>query len=92
MQIWKGWTTTAGSTTKWTLTWAEWRAHQQRTLPDKRRQHAGERFTERERAHLSFVRWLYHTGRLGSPEHDNDWMQGNKSAATSSAIAKEHAR
>ena len=71
MQAWRGWTVTAATPTTPTmratraLTWAEWRALQQRALHHEGRCHEGMRLTDRELARLSFVRWLYQTGGLG---------------------------
>ena len=79
MQAWRGWTATAATpttpttpTTRTTraLTWAEWCARHQHTLRDEERCHEGVRFTEGELVRLSFVRWLYQTGRLGPRGHD----------------------
>ena len=41
-------------------------AEQQRVLEALRQQYRQDRdfFTARERAHLRFLRWLYHSGRL----------------------------
>jgi hypothetical protein len=74
MQAWRGWTA-AGAATTHALTWAEWCAWHQRTLQeerrDERRRPDGIPFSERERARLLFVRWLYQSGRLGPPECDS---------------------
>jgi hypothetical protein len=71
MQAWRGWTTTAATPSTRALTWAEWCAWKQRTLRDDERQQQGVLFTARESTHLSFVRWLYQTGRLEPREYDN---------------------
>jgi hypothetical protein len=66
MQTWTGWTT-AGTTTKGALTWAEWCNKQCVMYQEQRKEERqSERmpFTERERARLSFMRWLYLTGHL----------------------------
>lgn len=71
MQAWRGWTTaTAGAPTTAPLSWAEWRARQHRALRDEQRRRHGLPFSERELARLSFVRWLYQTGRLDLREGD----------------------
>jgi hypothetical protein len=73
MQVWRGWTA-AGAATKPALTWAEWCAWHQHTRQeeqrDELRRQEGVPFSERERARLSFVRWLYQSGRLGPPGYD----------------------
>jgi hypothetical protein len=51
MQVWKGWTATAGAPT-----WAEWCARQQGTRRDERRRQEGVPFSQWELARLSFVR------------------------------------
>jgi hypothetical protein len=66
MQIWKGWTATVGA-----LPWAEWCARQQGALRAQQRLRQDVPFSERELTYLSFVRWLYQTGRLDPVEHDN---------------------
>ena len=71
MQVWKGWTA-ADAAAKPALTWLEWCSQNQRTLLlNERHQVEGVPFSERELAHLSFARWLYQTGRLGSPAYDH---------------------
>lgn len=70
MQAWRGWTTAATPTTR-ALTWAEWCAWQKGTLRDEEHCHQGVRFTDRELARLSFVRWFYQTGGLGPRRHNN---------------------
>jgi hypothetical protein len=74
MQAWRGWTEAGAATTR-ALTWAEWCAWHQRTLqeeqPDELSRPEGVPFSERERARLCFVRWLYQRGRLGPPRDDN---------------------
>jgi hypothetical protein len=67
MQTWAGWTT-AGTTTKGALIWAEWRTKQHAMYQEQRQENCqSERmpFTERERARLSFVRQLYLKGHFG---------------------------
>jgi hypothetical protein len=71
MQAWRGWAATAAAPTAGPLTWAEWCARQQDALRDEQRRQQGVQFSERELAHLSFVRWRYQTGRLDPREHDN---------------------
>ena len=66
MQAWKGWTATAGALPK-----AEWCARQQGALRDQQRRRQDAPFSARELTGLSFVRWLYQTGRLDPGEHDN---------------------
>jgi hypothetical protein len=70
MRAWKGWTATASVPTTAAPTWADWRARQQRILRDEQLRRHCLPFTERELAHLLFVRWLYQTGRLGPQERD----------------------
>ena len=74
MQAWRGWTA-AGVATKRALTWAEWCAWHQRTLQEEQRDELrrpeGVPLSERERARLSFVRWLHQRGRLGPPGYDS---------------------
>jgi hypothetical protein len=71
MQAWRGWTATAGVPTTAAPTWAEWCVQLQSTLRDEQRRQHCLPFTERELARLSFVRWLYQTGRLDLRERDN---------------------
>jgi hypothetical protein len=64
MQVWNGWTVAREAPTFKAPRWDEWLAqlqhvqqagyHQQKDLP----------FSEREMARLTFLRWLYLTGRL----------------------------
>ncbi|HEV2458080.1 MAG TPA: hypothetical protein VGS80_06910 [Ktedonobacterales bacterium] len=73
MQTWNGWTATAGAPTTAAPTWAEWCARHQGTLRNAERRQQDEQsvpFSERELARLSFVRWLWQSGRLDPPEHD----------------------
>jgi hypothetical protein len=75
MQAWRGWTVgavTAVTPTAGPLTWAAWCAWQQGTLRDERRWQHNVSFSERELARLSFLRWLYRTGRLGPQEQEHD--------------------
>jgi hypothetical protein len=67
MEDWKGWTATAGA-----LTWDEWCARQQSVLRGEQHRRQDVPFSERELTRLSFVRWLYQTGRLDSRAHDNN--------------------
>ena len=71
MQAWKGWTTTAGAPRTGPLTWAEWCARHQGTLRDEHLRQQGVLFSERELAHLAFVRWLRQTGHLDRGERDD---------------------
>jgi hypothetical protein len=64
MQAWKGWTASAVVPGARPLTWAEWCAQLQSGRWDERSRREGASFSERELARLSFVRWLYQTGRL----------------------------
>jgi hypothetical protein len=54
-----------------TPTWEAWRAQQRRALHSEQyqlvRQQVRGSFSERELAHLSFVRWLYQRGCLDRP-------------------------
>ena len=72
MQVWRGWTAMASMSTIRALTWDEWCARQQCTLRDEQCWQPGVSFSEQQLARLSFLRWLYHTDRLGLREHDND--------------------
>jgi len=71
MQAWRGWTATGAAPTIRALTWAEWCVRQQGALRPQQRLRQDVPFSERELAYLSFVRWLYQTGRLDPREHDN---------------------
>ena len=68
MHAWTGWTAASQTAVKTASTWEEWCACQQRLLGSTKREPARQPesslFSERERARLSFVRWLYQTGRL----------------------------
>jgi hypothetical protein len=70
MQAWNGWTAAAYPSSK-PLSWTEWCASQQRTVHEEQRRQESLPFSERELACLSFVRWLYQTGRLDSREQDH---------------------
>ena len=52
------------------LTWQEWQAWQARHAL-RSQEPACVPFSDRALARLSFVRWLYRTGRLGPPGYDN---------------------
>ncbi len=69
MRAWMGWSaTSAGMAGVTAPTWEAWRAQQRRALHSKQhqlvRQQVRSSFSERELAHLSFVRWLYQRGCL----------------------------
>ena len=72
VHAWEGWTAASGTTTKMACTWAEWCAWHQRTQRVAQRQQERIGFSDRELAHLSFVRWLSQTGRLAPPGNDTD--------------------
>lgn len=77
MRTWEGWTATIGTTATRAPTWSEWRLQLQGNLSgeqrqDEQRQNHGTPFSQRQLARLSFVRWLYLTGRLGPREQDTD--------------------
>jgi hypothetical protein len=76
MHAWTGWMAASQTAGKTAPTWDEWCAGQRRLLGSKQRppscQHENSPFSERELAHLSFVRWLYQTGRLDPAQHDTD--------------------
>ena len=81
MRAWRGWTATsasagtAGTGGITALSWEAWCAWQQRLLGSEQDRHGcpheSRPFSDRELARLSFVRWLYQTGRLDSREHDH---------------------
>ncbi len=77
MQAWMGWAATSASASavKTVPTWEEWCARQRRILSSEQRQQACQQesmpFSDRELARLSFVRWLYQTGRLDPAQNDN---------------------
>jgi hypothetical protein len=68
MQAWRGRTAAAQTAVKTASTWDKWCTCQRRPLGSEQRehprQHESSPFSERELAHLSFVRWLYQTGHL----------------------------
>jgi hypothetical protein len=76
MYAWSGWTAPTAAAVNAAPTWDEWRAAQRRLLGGEQRQHSPQRashpFSARELAHLSFVRWLHHTGRLAPAHNDKD--------------------
>jgi hypothetical protein len=76
MDTWTGWTAASETAAKTASTWDEWCACQRRLLGSEKRQqarqHEGMPFSDRELARLSFVRWLYQTGRLDPAQNDND--------------------
>jgi len=75
MQAWTGWTATSAPGVKTALTWNEWCACQQGVLggekPQLGRQQQCMPFNNQELARLSFVRWLYQTGRLDTAQISN---------------------
>jgi hypothetical protein len=84
MLAWKGWTAASDTAVSAAVTWDEWRTHQQRMLGSENRQPLTQRedvvFSERELARLSFVRWLYQTGRLNVARDENyDEQSGRES-------------
>jgi hypothetical protein len=84
MHAWKGWTAASDTAVSATVTWDEWRTHQQRMLGRADRQPLRQResvvFSDRELARLSFVRWLYQTGRLSVVRDENyDEQSGRES-------------
>jgi hypothetical protein len=66
-----GWTATLAPAVKPAFTWDEWCTRQQRILGGERHQQESAPFTDRELARLTFVRWLYQTGRLDPEQNDN---------------------
>jgi hypothetical protein len=70
MQPWRGWTATAQTAVTTAPTWEVWCTWQRRLLlSEQHRQEPPQEdslFSERELAHLSFVRWLYHGGHFDS--------------------------
>jgi hypothetical protein len=67
MQAWRGRTAAAQTAVKTASTWDKWCTCQRRPLGSEHaRQHDNDSspFSERELAHLSFVRWLHQTGHL----------------------------
>lgn len=75
MRTWRGWATMVETPTAQALTWSEWRARSERIQPDAQpvMEPHPERplLTERELARLSFVRWLYESGRIGPRDYDS---------------------
>jgi hypothetical protein len=75
MQAWMGWTAASAPGVKTALTWNEWCGYQQRILGGEKHQQARQQesipFSDRELARLSFVRWLYQTGRLDPAQNKN---------------------
>jgi hypothetical protein len=71
MPAWRGWTATSAPGVITAPTWEEWCVRQRRVLGCERHQQESISLGERELARLSFVRWLYQTGRLDPREHDN---------------------
>ena len=76
MHAWTGWAAASQTAGKTAPTWDEWCAGQRRLLGTEQREHSRQHermpFSERELARLSFVRWLYQTGRLDPAQHDHD--------------------
>jgi len=76
MHAWRGWAAASETRVKTAPTWDEWRACQQRNMGSETCEQARPResspFSDGELTRLSFVRWLYHTGRLDPAETDND--------------------
>jgi hypothetical protein len=75
MQAWIGWTATSAPAGITAPTWDEWCARQ-RCIPHRERHQHGPRqesspFSERELERLSFVRWLFQSGRLDPAQNDN---------------------
>lgn len=69
MHTWRGWAEETGSDAVVAPSWNEWSARMRRIATDDTQQHDRSRrdasFNQREMARWQFVRWLYHTGRLG---------------------------
>jgi hypothetical protein len=76
MHDWRGWAAVSLTLAKSAPTWDEWRACQQHSTGSEKCEHARQYesspFSDGELTRLSFVRWLYHTGRLDPAETDND--------------------
>jgi hypothetical protein len=74
MQVWQGWTPYGEASAIRAPKWDEWVRksqgvqhagnHRQERLAEEQEAPFEAQFTERELARLSFVRWLYLTGRL----------------------------
>ena len=71
MKVWNGWTATSTPATHAAPTWDTWLAHQRRSVGNEQRRTVGACFSERELAHLSFMRWLYQRGGLDPALNDN---------------------
>jgi len=66
MRSWMGWRVAPATLTKAAPTWTQWCDLQQhRRRAERPQRHENDKpFGERELARLSFVRWLYQSGRL----------------------------
>ena len=77
MQTWRGWAAIPAPGVKTAFTWEEWRGFQVRILGREKHQQARQQesmpFSKRELARLSFVRWLYQSGRLDPAQGDHVW-------------------
>jgi hypothetical protein len=75
MHAWAGWTAALATRVNTACTWEEWYAAQRRLLGGDQRHQACPldriALSQRELTYLSFVRWLYQTGRLDPREHDH---------------------
>ena len=75
MHAWAGWTAALATSVNTACTWEEWCAVLRRRLGGDQCQQACPLdpipLSQRELTYLSFVRWLYQTGRLDPDEHDN---------------------
>jgi len=80
MHAWRGWAATSETRVITAPTWDEWRACLQHSLGSEKgehaRQHESSLFSDGELTRLSFVRWLYHRGRLDPAQTDNDESKG----------------
>jgi hypothetical protein len=74
MQAWRGWRAASPSAITAAPTWNDWRACQERRLrrtqPALGLEEESSLFSDRERARLSFARWLYQRGHLDPTGHD----------------------
>jgi len=81
MRAWGGWTAasasagTADTGRVTALSWEAWCARQQRLVGSEQDRdvcpHDSSPFSDRELPRLSFVHWLYQSGRLDPRAHDN---------------------
>ena len=75
MQAWKSWSVASAIGGNPAPTWDEWCARLRRIRRDELRRQACQQdsipFSQRELAHLSFIRWLYLSGCLELAQTNN---------------------